>query len=47
MIYNQVLKENVNYSQRNFRVQYEDDCGDKIQVSDDEDLMAAYEWAET
>ena len=36
-----ILKE------RNFRVQYEDDSGDTIAVSDDDDLLAAYDWAES
>ena len=30
-----------------YQVQYTDECGDVIAVSDDEDLAAAYEWAET
>jgi len=48
MILNQIFKdksENVS-KERNFRVQYEDDCQDMIAVSDDDDLLAAYDWAE-
>lgn len=49
MILNQILKvqsENIS-KERNFRVQYEDDSGDTIGVSDDDDLLAAYDWAES
>lgn len=34
-------------SKANYSLEYTDDCGDVIAVSDDEDLQAAYEWAET
>jgi len=49
LILNQILKihsENIS-NERNFRVQYEDDSGDLIVVSDDDDLIAAYDWAES
>ena len=29
-----------------YQIEYTDDCGDVIAVSDDEDLAAAYEWAQ-
>lgn len=40
-----LIRGNLQDAASNFTVEYEDTDGDKISISDDDDLLLAYEWA--